>query len=174
MNCINSSSFSNLLKGTAHGNFTALRGIRQGDPLSPYIFILCIEPFIRQFNLLATSTKSNVGLLSSPGGFRISTLVFADDCLIFARATSVAARNITKLLDFFSKVYHQQVNLHKSTVFFSNNVTRSVKTHLSNLLQIQHKTTIGRHLGINNIVFCFFSLLGMREREGERERGRGE
>lgn len=119
----------------------------------PYIFILCMEPFIRHFNNLAKNPKSNVGLLSSPRGDRISNLVFADDCLIFARATIVATRNVNLLLENFSKVSGQKINFHKSTVYFSGNVHSQGRAALSNLMQIQHKTILGRNLGIHNIIF---------------------
>lgn len=74
MNCITSTSFSFLINGTPQGHFNSSRGIRQGDPLLFYIFILSIDPFIRQFNLLASSARSNDDLLSSSGGFHISNL----------------------------------------------------------------------------------------------------
>ncbi|KAI5324042.1 hypothetical protein L3X38_033115 [Prunus dulcis] len=99
MNCVSSTSFSLLINGSPYGHFRASRGIRQGDPLSPYIFILCMEPFIRHLNCIARNPKSNMGLLSSPGGDRISNMVFADDCLIFARATTMAAKNINTVLE---------------------------------------------------------------------------
>lgn len=83
-----------LINGSAHGYFYPSRGIRQGDPLSPYIFIPCMEPLILHPNLLAIKSKNHVGILSSPGGFRVSNLVFADDCLLFAKATTKGARNI--------------------------------------------------------------------------------
>lgn len=83
MNCITTTSFSILINGKAEGYFSPSRGIRQGDPLSPYIFILCMEPFIRHLNNMATKSKNHVGLLSSPLRLRISNLMFADDCLIF-------------------------------------------------------------------------------------------
>lgn len=136
MNCITSSSFSVLVNGSPSDFITPSRGIRQGDPLSPYIFILCMKPFIRHCNALASASKTNVGILSSPRGFRISNLVFADDCLIFAKVTLVAARNINKLLISFSKVSGQKINFHKSTVYFSNNVSASSRSNLSNIMQI--------------------------------------
>lgn len=45
MNCVNTSSFSILINGFSRDTFQPIRGIRQGDPLSPYLFILCVDVF---------------------------------------------------------------------------------------------------------------------------------
>lgn len=101
MECVTSTSFSILINGSAYGYFFPKCGIRQGDPISPHIFILCLEPLIRHFNMLATNPKSHVGILSSPRGYRISNLVFVDDCLLFSKATSKEAKHILHLLNLF-------------------------------------------------------------------------
>lgn len=153
MHCISSISFSILLNGEHQHAFSPTRGIRHGDPLSPYIFILCMEPLIRSLNSLSSRSKNHVGILSSPHGFRISNLMFADDCLIFARASSVAARNIFKVLNNFGHASGQRNNFSKSTIYFSNNVHHIVKHDISCIPGIQHRTPIGKYLGIHNIVF---------------------
>lgn len=153
MNCITTASFSILLNGKPSGNILPKRGIRQGDPLSPYIFILCMEPLIRHLNVLALKSKTHVGLLSSPLGFRISNLMFADDCLIFGKASCSAARRISKVLDDFAKASGQKINFHKSSVYFSKKVTSNDRSSIYNILNIQHKATIGKYLGIHNIIF---------------------
>ncbi|CAL9007199.1 unnamed protein product [Prunus brigantina] len=153
MNCISTASFSILLNGNPEGFFAPSRCIRQGDPLSPYLFIICMEPFIKHLNKLAESTRTQVGLLSSPHGYRISNLVFADDCLIFVKAMPVAARKVLAILEAFAKASGQRINFHKSTIYFSPRVQSNVKSNISNVLQIQHRTTIGKYLGIHNIIF---------------------
>lgn len=153
MECITSVQFSLLINGKPQPPFKPLRGLRQGDPLSPYIFILCMEPLIRKLNMLASNTRNQVGILSSPCGIRVSNLMFADDCLIFSKANTTAARHILKTLDSFSKASGEQINYHKSTIYFSNNVPNACRFNLSCILSIQHKATIGKYLGIHNVVF---------------------
>ena len=79
--------------------------------------------------------------------------MFADDCLIFAEATNTAARFIAKVLKDFSCAFRQEINFHKSSLYFSNNARNQFKNDIVNILQIQHKTTIGKYLGIHNIIF---------------------
>ena len=72
--------------------------------------------------------------------------MFADDCLIFAKATKTATRNIAKVLNDFSHASRQKINFHKSSLYFSNNTHNQSRNDIVNILQIQHKTTIGKYL----------------------------
>lgn len=112
-----------------------------------------MESLIRKLNALALKPKKHVGILSSPCGFRITNLMFADDCLIFGRASSTAARNIVSVLNDFSHASGQKINFHKLSVYFSPNVTSHDKSCIVNILGIQHRTTIGKYLGIHKIIF---------------------
>lgn len=152
MECITSTSLSILINGKAHGYFYPSRGIRQGDPLSLYIFILCMKPLIRHFNALAFSPRTCVGLLTSPRGFKVSNLMSADLCLIFAKASKGAARIILNVLNTFASTSRQKININKSCLYFSKNTTNHVRNEVGNIIKIQHKTTIGKYLGINNII----------------------
>lgn len=85
MSCVSSSSISILFNGGALEPFLPSKGIRQGDPLSPYLFILCMEVLGALI-----SDKCNAKLWNpikaSWGGPTFSHLFFADDLVLFAKA----------------------------------------------------------------------------------------
>lgn len=84
--CISSPTMQVLWNGEALEEFTPSRGIRQGDPISPYLFVLCIERLFQ-----AIETKVNEGrwipIQVSRGGPKISHLAFADDLIFFTEAS---------------------------------------------------------------------------------------
>jgi len=83
MECITTVSYSLLVNGESVGMIKPTRGIRQGDPLSPYIFILCMEVMNSMLSTTAQNPKSGVGIKICPSAERIPWLLFADDCLLF-------------------------------------------------------------------------------------------
>ena len=80
--CISMVSYSILVNGEPRGDIRPSRGIRQGDPLSPYLFLLCSESLNRILRQ-ATSNDSIRGFSLCKRGPRISHLFFADDSLLF-------------------------------------------------------------------------------------------
>lgn len=85
MRCITTPSFSVLINGVAKGLIKPQRGLRQGCPLPAYLFLICAEVFT---NLLtqAESQKQIHGIKFSKD-LSITHLLFADDSLIFTKAT---------------------------------------------------------------------------------------
>ena len=78
-------SFSVRINGKADGNILLSRGLHQGDPLSPYLFLLCVEGFT---SILAKAEE--VGRLHGVSICRtapsLSNLLFADDSLLLCQA----------------------------------------------------------------------------------------
>ena len=77
------------------------RGIRQGDPLSPYILILCVEFLGRELVRQSENLKNHIGIQTHSNSPKIMFLMFAEDCIIFAKATPKACSSINKFFMTF-------------------------------------------------------------------------
>ncbi|XP_026399224.1 uncharacterized protein LOC113295084 [Papaver somniferum] len=116
--CISTMSTSILLNGSSGEVYFPQRGLRQGDPLSPYLFILCMECFSRS---LFTAETNNLihGCTVTKNSPSVSRLFFADDCLLFSRANINEAKHIAHIIDQFRIFSGQSVNFDKSGLAFS-------------------------------------------------------
>jgi len=86
MECITTVTYSILINGEPMGNIKPSRGIRQGNPLSPYLFLVCSEGFHRILQKAAYRGDIN-GVSICHNGPKLTNLFFADDSLLFCRAT---------------------------------------------------------------------------------------
>ena len=98
LNLVTSSSFSILINGSPFGLFSPIRGLRQGDPLSPFLFILGSKVFFRQMfkeKSLGHIKGLKIAINTSP----IHHLLFANDLLIFRKVSLQEASCIKSCLD---------------------------------------------------------------------------
>jgi hypothetical protein len=91
--CVSSPRFSVIINGQAYATFQSSRGIRQGCPLSPYLFILAINELSIALGE-AQAANHLSGILLGPNCPSIHSLLFADDLLICGQATSFEAAGI--------------------------------------------------------------------------------
>ncbi|XP_034697243.1 uncharacterized protein LOC117923106 [Vitis riparia] len=113
--CISTASFSVMINGTPTGYFQSSRGLRQGDPLSPYLFVIAMEVFsvfikraVEGDFLSGCRVKGR-----SQEGVLISHLLFADDTLVFCKPSQDQLTYLSWLL-WFEAVSGLRINLEKS------------------------------------------------------------
>jgi hypothetical protein len=145
--CITTSSFSILLDGAPFGKFSPSRGLRQGDPLSPFLFILGAEILSRLIE-----REESLGLIHGIKMARmcppISHLLFAGDVIIFSKANPSEAGAILRCLNNYSAWSGQHINMSKSAIFFSKNCKSSIKEVVNGILHLALIPSKAKYLGI--------------------------
>lgn len=136
-----------LLNGEQTKAFKPSRGLRQGDPLSPYLFGLCLERLCHQIELSIASKKWKP-ISISRGGPKLSHICFADDLILFAEASVSQVRVIRTVLEKFCRASGQKVSLEKSKIFFSKNVSRELGKQISDESGIKSTKDLGKYLGM--------------------------
>ncbi|KAG7578919.1 Reverse transcriptase domain [Arabidopsis thaliana x Arabidopsis arenosa] len=147
MQCVTGPSMRLLWNGEKTDAFKPLRGLRQGDPLSPYLFVLCME---RLCHLIERSIddKKWKPISLSRGGPKLSHICFADDLILLAEASVTQIKVIRGVLEKFCMASGQKVSLEKSKIFFSENVSRDLSKLISDESGIKSTKDLGKYLGM--------------------------
>jgi hypothetical protein len=147
MKCVNSVTFSVKVNGHYSDTFKPSRGIRQGDPLSPYLFLLCGEGLSSMLKVNGPQFLSK-GIRVGIHAPWVSHLLFADDCLIFTQASALGATRLHAILETYHRGSGQMVNKHKSAIFFSGNCTGDQKAVVHTASGISTEAKIEKYLGL--------------------------
>jgi len=115
MECVASTSFSVQINGSLCGHFLGKRGLRQGDPLSPFLFVICLEYLSRMLKLRTVDTEFNFH--PKCGQLKISHLAFADDLMLMARGDPISVKILMDCLKEFAECSGLHVNVLKSCIF---------------------------------------------------------
>ena len=147
MECVTSTSMQVLWNGEPTRSFKPTRGIRQGDPLSPYLFVMCMERLYQTIEeeIMAQRWKP---IRASRNGPLLSNLFFADDIILFAEANSDQARIVNDCLGRFCCASGQRVSCTKSRIYFSTNVTQDMQHDISQILNMEATEDLGLYLGM--------------------------
>ena len=149
--CISTITYSILVNGEPKGNIVPSRGIRQGDPLSPYLFLLCLEGLNALIQHAVNEDKIR-GYSLCRYGPKISHLFFADDSLLFCCAQISDIHAIQEILELYEKASGQRINKEKTTLFFSKTVSMAVKNDIKNFLGVPEIKEYEKYLGLPAMV----------------------
>lgn len=109
MKCVTTVTYSMLINGKQHGHFAPNYGLRQKDPLSPYIFLLYTEGLSNILRKQVVDGRLH-GIKVVTTGPLISHLLFADDSIIFPRAIVEECHMIVDCLNLYEEALGQKVN----------------------------------------------------------------
>ena len=154
MKCVFSSSFMVSINGDFHGYFEGKRGLRQGCPLSPYLFTLVMETFNLLFQRKIQKENSFKYHWRCKDQ-KITHLCFADDLMIFCHGNIASVKVIKDSLNEFAGIAGLHPNLSKSNIFFGNVNPRTKKNILDTLQFVEGKLPM-RYLGIPLITTRLF------------------
>ena len=149
--CVESVDYSVLVNGEQVGPIIPGRGLQQGDPLSPYLFIICAEGLsshIRDAEIRGVLMGTKV-CRQAPS---VSHLLFADDCFLFFKANEEHAHVMKNILSTYELASGQASRLPKSEIYCSCNVPDDLKITITNILGVQVVLGTGKYLGIPSMI----------------------
>ncbi|CAL2243517.1 unnamed protein product [Prunus armeniaca] len=149
--CISTVSYSLIRHGAVEGNIIPQRGIRQGDPLSPYLFLICARGFSTLLKQAELSGDIK-GIEVARGAPPISHLFFAYDSLLFLEATPQACRNLKRVFEIYEMAAGQKINLDKSAIAFSPSTPMQLRNEVSSILAIPIVEFHEKYLGLPTVI----------------------
>ena len=113
--CISTVKFSILINGCPSDFFGSSRGLRQGDPLSPFLFDIFMEALSRMLVSSTAAGQFSGFIVGNEAGFLmlVSHLLFADDTLVFCDADSTHITALCGILSRFEEMSGLRINLGK-------------------------------------------------------------
>ncbi|GKV27589.1 hypothetical protein SLEP1_g36748 [Rubroshorea leprosula] len=119
MECLSTARVSVLVNGSPTKEFEVGKGLRQGDPLSPFLFLMVAEGL--QY-LVQRAIKEDMmhGIEIGSRGLSVSLLQFADDTVIMGKADAKNIRTVKDILKWFELMSGLRINFSKSSIFGYN------------------------------------------------------
>lgn len=145
MVCVQSASFSVSLNGCHHGYFKGEKGLRQGDPMSHILFVLCMEVLSR----MLTRAKEEKIFDDHPmcGRLKITHLCFVDDLMMFLRGDVPSATRLVQTFNTFANTSGLKENINKSYFYFAG-VHEDVRKQILQETKFSEGKLPFRYLGV--------------------------
>lgn len=151
MQCVTSVSYQIVHARMEIGPIVPSRGLRQGDPLSPYLFIICAEGLSAMLHRFERQ-KMIQGVKVCRRAPSITHMLFVDDSYFYCKAGESEAQKLVEILSKFELASGQKINLGKSSVFFSTNTRTFARQQLCSSLRIAEAQDDSMYLGLPNMM----------------------
>ncbi|GJT71168.1 putative RNA-directed DNA polymerase, eukaryota, reverse transcriptase zinc-binding domain protein [Tanacetum coccineum] len=146
MECVTTTTFSVSINGNLHGYFKGKRGLRQGDPMSPYLFTLIMEVFTLMLKRKVRDSHEFT-YHRYCADLELINLCFADDLFIFAHGDQFSAKIIMEAMEEFKNASGLVPSLPKSTAYFCN-VLNHTKLAILQILPFEEGRLPVKYLGV--------------------------
>ena len=140
-----------MVTGKEIGPITPRRGLRQGDPLSPYLFLICVEGLSCLLQKEASRGRIH-GCSIARSTPIINHLFFADDSFLFFRADEEESTCMKNCLDDYALASGKIVNFDKSSVLFSSNTISGNRRAVCSILHVNETDNQRSYLGMSSLV----------------------
>ena len=117
------------------GNIKPSRGIRQGEPLSPYFLLLCSEGLHRMIKKAADNGDIQ-GVYICWNGPKLTHLFFADDSILLCRAVTQHCQKVLEILSSYERVSGQKLKRDQTSLFFSKSTPIEMQNQIMNDLGV--------------------------------------
>lgn len=149
--CVTTVEYTILNEGEEIGPIFPQRGLRQGDPLSPYLFILIMEGLTAMIrNQEARGTIHGIAI--ARGAPSVSHLLFADDCFIFFKANPNEGQVYKEILSEYTSASGQVINFEKSSICFSKNVCGDMREMVEEIVGVRRGEISRKYLRLPSSV----------------------
>ncbi|XP_074293061.1 uncharacterized protein LOC141619965 [Silene latifolia] len=147
MRCVTTMSYEILVNGVPLPQFKPRCGLRKGDSLSPYLFILCMEVLSRIVEH-AHELRLIHGIQLVREVRPITHLFFADDSVFFFKDKGNTVTHLVQIIKDYCEASGQRLNVDKSGILFSPNTTLIKAQRTMKVFDIKKNNGIGKNLGI--------------------------
>jgi hypothetical protein len=147
MSCVTSVHYTICFNGAMSAPFFPSRGLRQGDPLSPYLFLFVADGLSKLISK-KVETQALQELHICRGAPGISHLLFADDTMLFFKASVDQANTIKEILDTYTRCTGQLINPGKCSILFNEKGQQGVQEQVKQVLGVEKSTFEPKYLGL--------------------------
>ena len=155
MEFVTTIQYTLLINGNISKSFTPRKGLRQGNPLSSYLFLICAN--ILSLALMKAENQKRIrGVKIDRNGISFTHLFFVDDALLFFQQDNQSLIHIQEILNWYCSLSGQSINLSNFDLYCSPNMEEEVKGTLAQDLSVNLVQSPSKYLSLN------FMLRGKR------------